>query len=96
MFEDITADVTPDFFNSNGDTNDFDSRSDAKGPEPEILVLADVDDVILLFVGLERIGGIVVLDVTDPANPVFQDYVNRRNFGVNSPDLEELVRRAAP
>lgn len=94
LFETITADIIPDFFNANGDENEFDARSDAKGPEPEVLLVADVDDSILVFVGLERVGGIVVLDVTDPANPVFQDYVNRRNFGVAS--LEDAVCKGVP
>ena len=28
------------------------------------------------FVGLERIGGVMVYDVTDPHEPAFVDYVN--------------------
>lgn len=32
------------------------------------------------FVGLERVGGVMVYDVTDPAAPDFVDYVNTRSF----------------
>jgi len=33
-----------------------------------------------LFVGLERVGGIVVYDVTDPRRPRPVEYVNTRDF----------------
>jgi hypothetical protein len=32
------------------------------------------------FIGLERVGGILVLDLSEPASPVFVDYVNNRRF----------------
>ena len=32
------------------------------------------------FIGLERIGGIVVYDLTDPTAPAFVQYVNNRDF----------------
>ncbi len=35
------------------------------------------------FVVLERTGGFVVLDVTDPANTSFVQYANSRDFTVN-------------
>jgi 2',3'-cyclic-nucleotide 2'-phosphodiesterase/3'-nucleotidase/5'-nucleotidase len=79
--ERLTAEVLPDDFNSDNEENgSFDDRSDDKGPEPEGLALGRVNGRWLLFVGLERIGGIVVYDVSDPAHPVFQDYVNNRDF----------------
>ena len=36
------------------------------------------------FVGLERIGGIYVVNVTDPTAPQFVQYVNNRNFAANT------------
>merc|ERR1719231_1478649 len=54
-------------------------RSDDKGAEPEPIVFGKVDDHDLIFVGLERQGGIMVFDVTNPEAPVFQDYLNNRN-----------------
>jgi hypothetical protein len=32
------------------------------------------------FVGLERVGGIAVYDVTNPASPEFVTYANNRDF----------------
>ncbi|ESQ15998.1 MAG: alkaline phosphatase [Thiohalocapsa sp. PB-PSB1] len=82
-FEQITANLYPDDFNSNNDDNNsFDSRSDAKGPEPEALVLGRINANTLAFVGLERIGGIMVYDITNPASPIFLDYLLDRDFGV--------------
>jgi hypothetical protein len=34
-----------------------------------------------LFVMLERIGGVAVYDLTNPAAPQFEQYINTRNFG---------------
>ena len=40
------------------------------------------------FVGLERVGGVVAYDVTDPTRPTFVTWTNNRNFAVNgSSDL---------
>ena len=71
-FEQITADLIPDYFNSNNDENgSFDSRSDAKGPEPEGVVIGEVDGSTYAFVGLERVGGIMVYDITNPTGASF-------------------------
>ncbi|NWG74872.1 MAG: alkaline phosphatase [Rubrivivax sp.] len=61
-------------------THTFDTRSDDKGPEPEGVVVGRVGDRTYAFVGLERIGGVMIYDVTDPANAFYVDYVNHRNF----------------
>lgn len=80
-FERITAREYPREFNSTNDANgSFDSRSDDGGPEPEAVAVGEVEGRAYAFVGLERIGGIMVYDVTDPARPVFVDYVNNRDF----------------
>ena len=80
-FEDITANLSPDTFNSTNDDNDsFDSRSDDKGPEPEGVVIGKYFGRTYAFIGLERVGGIMVYDVTNPHAPEFQTYVNNRNF----------------
>ncbi|MEL6319997.1 MAG: choice-of-anchor I family protein [Cyanobacteria bacterium J06626_14] len=80
-FEQITASVFTEDFNSDNDENgSFDSRSDAKGPEPEGVVVGEVDGKTYAFVGLERVGGVMVYDITDPANSSFVDYVNNRDF----------------
>ena len=84
-FEQVTAQRFPGDFNSDNDENDsFDSRSDAKGPEPEAVTLGVVDGRRYAFVGLERIGGVVTYDLTDPAAPVLVGYVNNRDFSVEA------------
>jgi DNA-binding beta-propeller fold protein YncE len=80
-FERIIADAYPDQFNSNEDDNDsFDSRSDNKGPEPEGLAIAELYGRTYVFIGLERMGGVMVYDITDPRRPDFVEYVNNRDF----------------
>ncbi len=79
--EQLLANLLPDEFNANHEENDsFDNRSDNKGPEPEGVTLGIVRGTLYAFIGLERIGGIVVLDLTDPKNPEFVDYHNNRRF----------------
>jgi hypothetical protein len=69
-------------FNSTNDENDsFDNRSDNKGPEPESVVTGQIGDSTYAFIGLERIGGVVVYDVTDPLAPTFETYFNTRKWG---------------
>jgi hypothetical protein len=68
-------------FNSTNDENgSFDDRSDDKGPEPEGLVIGEVNGTPVLFLGLERVGGIMAFDISNPAMPEFVDYINTRNF----------------
>lgn len=60
-----------------------DARSPARGPEPEGLALGEVDGRRLLFCGLERTGGIVTWDVTDPRAPELLGVVHRRDPAVD-------------
>ncbi|MCB0018743.1 MAG: hypothetical protein KDE09_13210, partial [Anaerolineales bacterium] len=62
-----------------------DTRSDNKGPEPEALTTGVIAGHTYAFIGLERIGGIMVYDVTVPQAPVFMTYVNNRQFPPPSP-----------
>lgn len=87
QFEQITGAVFPADFNSTNDENDsFDNRSDNKGPEPEGLAIGAIGRHTYAFIGLERIGGIMVYDITSPAAPEFVQYINNRDF---SGDAEE-------
>jgi hypothetical protein len=79
-FEDITADDYPGFFNSNHEENAFDNRSDNKGPEPEGVTVANLWGRQYAFIGLERIGGVMIYDVTNPRRPTFVQYLNNRDF----------------
>jgi hypothetical protein len=51
-----------------------------KGPEPEAVEIAFLNGKYYAFIGLERIGGIMVYDVTNPASPNFVEFVNNRDF----------------
>ena len=80
-FERITALFLPEEFNSTNDENgSFDNRSDDKGPEPEGVVVGIVDERSYAFIGLERIGGVMVYDVTNPNQTFFVQYINTRDF----------------
>ena len=35
------------------------------------------------FVGLERIGGVMIYDITDPSSVAFRNYVNSRNYSAD-------------
>ncbi|MBU59965.1 MAG: alkaline phosphatase [Alcanivorax sp.] len=83
-----------DYFNSGHDEgDDFDSRSDAKGPEPEGLTLAGLGDKTFLFLGLERMGGVLVYDITDPTAPVRVEYLNTRDDWATE-DTESVLAAA--
>lgn len=66
-------------FNASHDNNTLDGRSANKGPEPEGVVVANFGSKVFAFVGLERIGGVMVYDVSVPAAPVFVSYLNTRS-----------------
>ncbi len=94
-FEKIIAEQLPDNFNSNNDENQsFDSRSDDKGPEPEGVTTGIVDGVLYGFIGLERVGGVMVYDLTEPSAPEFVEYLNNRDFSIelgDEPTPEQLA-----
>jgi hypothetical protein len=79
-FERITASIHGNAFNNNNDENEGDSRSANKGPEPEALTVGQVGDKTYAFIGMERLGGIFVYDVTNPYDAKFVDYVINRDL----------------
>ena len=84
QFEKIIADSPySDFFNSTNDENAFDDRSDDKGPEPEAITVGQFGDRTLAFIGLERVGGIMTYDISNPWFPTFVGYLNNRDFNVD-------------
>ena len=87
-------------FNTPDDENAFDDRSDNRGPEPEGVTIGSIAGRVYAFVGLERMSGIVVVDVTNPRRPVFQQYVDARDFtqdpaAVGGADQDKYVNCAA-
>ncbi|MBG6237454.1 2',3'-cyclic-nucleotide 2'-phosphodiesterase (5'-nucleotidase family) [Mycetocola sp. CAN_C7] len=89
--EQITAAANPAFFNSNHSESNAEGRSDDKGPEPENLTIGTVDGRTYAFIGLERVGGVAVYDITDPAAPTFVTYLNNRNFAESVEDGGDLA-----
>jgi hypothetical protein len=90
--EQITAAAAPANFNASHDSNAFDNRSDDKGPEPESVAVGKVNGRTYAFIGLERIGGLAVFDVSNPFSPSFVQYVNNRDFtaDVTAPEAADL------
>jgi len=85
-FEEVTAALNePGVFHHNADNEgpEFDDRSDNKGPEPEALTIGQIGERTYAFIGAERVGGVFIYDVTDPANAKYQTYVNNRDFTVD-------------
>ncbi|GAB4427540.1 MAG: hypothetical protein OHK0039_45870 [Bacteroidia bacterium] len=74
-------------FNASNSNITRKNRSDDKGPEPEGVVTAMIDGKVYAFVALERIGGVMVYDVTNPIEPAFVDYANNRNTTAATGDL---------
>ena len=75
-----TAEQMPACFNSDGERGGgADDRSDSRGPEPEGVEVATVDGRRLMFVGLERTGGVMVWDISDPVAPRFLQWLNPRD-----------------
>ena len=95
-FEQRTANQVPDLFNSDGTTTSFNSRSDNKGPEPEGIAIGKVSGRIYAFIGLERTGGIMVYDVTDPQRPFFVDYVNTGPTDVSPEGVMFIAEEDSP
>jgi hypothetical protein len=87
-FEEFIAENYPAFFNASHTNNDIDSRSGKKGPEPEYVTVMNIGAKIYAFIGLERFGGVMMYDVTEPSNAVMYDYINTRNF--NSSELSQM------
>jgi DNA-binding beta-propeller fold protein YncE len=101
-FEVTTSEVYPDDFNSTDNENDsFDNRSDDKGPEPEGIVVGKINNDWYAFIGLERIGGVMVYEITDVYDVKYVTYFNDRNFdyefdpdNVTEEDMENIGEMA--
>jgi len=79
QFEQRTKELTNAKFNSSHDNDTLDSRSPSKGPEPEGVVLGKIGNKTFAFVGLERVGGVMVYDISNPVAPTFVTYFNARS-----------------
>jgi hypothetical protein len=79
-FESHIAKVLPRHFNASNSNTKIDSRSAKKGPEPEGVVVVRHGTSAYAMVGLERVGGVMVYDITTPSVPNFVCYVNSRDY----------------
>ena len=73
----------PEHFNCSNDNNDIDDRSGKKGVEAENVTIGNVGEKIYAFIGLERIGGVMMYDVTNPEKISYANYINSRDFSAD-------------
>jgi DNA-binding beta-propeller fold protein YncE len=94
QFEQRTRTLTNVSFNASNDNNTLDGRSAAKGPEPEGVVVARFGKKTFAFIGLERVGGVMVYDITQPASSTFVAYLNTRtgDTGDRGPEGLTLIK----
>ncbi len=74
-------------FNVSNNNVAYKDRSDAKGPEPEGVCIGIINDTAYAFVALERTGGFMAFNVSDPAAPQFVGYRNTRDTLTPTGDL---------
>ncbi|WP_445479121.1 choice-of-anchor I family protein [Lysinibacillus irui] len=82
-FEKVIADSLPEYFNASNNNTKLDNRSGKKGPEPEDVKIGQIGNRTYAFIGIERVGGIMMYDITKPNAPVFVQYFNERDFSEN-------------
>ncbi|MDZ4100896.1 MAG: choice-of-anchor I family protein [Hydrogenophaga sp.] len=83
-------------FNASNDNNTLENRSPSKGPEPEGVTVGTFGSKTYAFIGLERVGGVMVYDVTNPNAPVYTTYLNTRTgaTGDRGPEGLTLIKAA--
>ncbi len=93
FFETKTAELYGTKFNNDNDENKDQGRSDNKGPEPEAITVGTINEKTYAFIGLERMGGVMIYEITNPTTPVFIQYINNRDLtiepgeGIDAGDL---------
>lgn len=91
ILEQVTAahPVYGEFFNASNSEGSatLKNRSDDKGPEVEGVTTAEIDGNHYVFASMERIGGVSVFNVNNPAAPEYVTYVNNRTLAGSGPDL---------
>lgn len=90
-FEQRTKALSNVNFNASHNNNTLDSRSPSKGPEPEGVVIGRFGTKTFAFIGLERVGGIMVYDVSNPSAPIHVTYLNTRNGATGDRGPEGLT-----
>lgn len=85
FIEKKVLEINGGFFNadwniSTGVANLQDTRSDNKGPEPEGIAYGKAFGKHWVVVGLERDGGIMLFEVSNPADPQFAQYISSTDW----------------
>ncbi len=78
-------------FNASNDNNTLDGRSATKGPEPEGVTVGKFGNKTFAFVGLERVGGVMVYDISNPSAATFVTYLNTRTGATGDRGVEGLT-----
>lgn len=91
-FEVITAadSVYGAIFNASNSNNSPKNRSDNKGPEPEGVTIVDIQGESYAFILLERIGGVMAYNISDPTSPIFLEYENNRDATPGGNEMGDL------
>lgn len=101
-FETKTSAYLPEYFNCSNDDLTIDDRSGKKGPEPETVTCGTVNGKTYAFVTLERIGGVMVYELTSGGKANYVNYINSRDFSADVADddspegLKFIPAKASP
>lgn len=88
-FEQALATAFPQNFNSSeADNNSYKTQSDELGPRPELITVAEIDGVSYALISLAEMGGIMIYDISDAAQPVFVQYEILRDFSTPASDQQ--------
>jgi hypothetical protein len=76
--------------------NYADNRDDDKGSEPESITTMEIGGRTFAYIGLERATGIMVYDITDPANAFFVNYFNKNGVDQSPEGLVAVSAANSP
>ena len=76
-FEWVTSREAADRYNADSTSDGVpDQRSPIRGPEPEGVAIGRVGRKVVAAIGLERTGGVMLYDITNPAETKFLKYLS--------------------
>ena len=76
--------------------NYADNRDDDKGCEPESITVGTIGGKIFAYIGLERSAGVMVYDITDPANAFYVNYFNKNEYDLSPEGLVFINQGESP
>lgn len=81
---------------SNGIGITVKDRSDDKGPEPEGITIGNINATPYVFIALERIGGVMAYDITNPVVPQYVCYQNNRGPDLGAEGIIFISQQQSP